>query len=336
MSNSKKSIVPVFFGCDDRFTRYMSVALQSMIEHTSSSRRYEVHILHNDISKENQAKILTMAKRNVRIVFDDIDDEIRDIIHQLPIRDYYSASTYFRLVIAKAFPQFDKAIYIDCDTAVVDDVAKLFDISIGDKYVAAVPEAVMVAIDECGRYSEEVLGINRRRYFNAGMIVINSKKWREVDVLQQFIDLVHFYDFTIAQDQDYLNVICKDKIYYLPRKWNMECIHSWNVPPKERGIIHYAFAAKPWHDVTTIYANYFWEAAAKSPFFYDIKRDYAAYTLEQLMAENNVAFTVANNCIKEINRPDNFLKRCKQRAAAKDFAEGRLAPLLQSFAMLKA
>ena len=336
MSNNNKPIVPVFFGCDNRFVRYMSVALKSMIDHTSPNRRYEVHILHNDIDDENQAKVLTMAKKNVRIFFDNIDDEIRDIVAQLPIRDYYSASTYFRLVIAKMFPQYDKAIYIDSDTAVVDDVAKMFDINMGSKYVAAVPEAVMSAINECGLYAEKVLGINRRKYFNAGVIMINSKKWREVDVLKQFIDLVHFYEFTIAQDQDYLNVICKDKVHYLPRRWNMECIHSWKIAENRRGIIHYAFAAKPWHDVTTIYGSYFWEAAAKTPYFYEIKQDYACYTIEQLTAENNVGVAVAANCIKEINRPDNFLKRCKRASRAKEYRTHMLFPLFQSFALVKA
>lgn len=337
MSNKKQNnAVPVFFGCDNRFVRYMSVALKSMIDHTSSNRRYEVHILHNDISEENQAKVLTMAKKNVSITFDDIDDDIRVIISKLPLRDYYSASTYFRLVIASSFPQYDKAVYIDSDTAVVDDVAKLFDIDLGSKYVAAVPEAVMSAMDECGLYAEKVLGISRRRYFNAGMIVINSKKWREVNVLQQFIDLVHFYDFTIAQDQDYLNVICKDKVHYLPRRWNMECIHSWRIAENRRGIIHYAFAPKPWHDVTTIYGQYFWEAAAKCPFFYEIKQDYACYTIEQLEAEKNVGPSVAANCLKEIARPDNFLKRCKKAARAKSYSTNALMPMLQSFALVKA
>ena len=336
MSDNKKTVVPVFFGCDDRFVPYMCVALRSMIDRTSSNRRYEVHILHNDICAENQAKVCSMAKRNVKIVFDNIDDDIRSIVSKLPIRDYYSASTYFRLVIADKFKQFDKAIYIDSDTAVVEDVAKLYDIHIGNKYVGAVPEAVMSHINECGLYAEKVLGIRRQRYFNAGMIVINCKAWREVDVLQQFIDLVGFYDFTIAQDQDYLNVICKDKVYYLPRRWNMECIRPWRISEKRRGIIHYAFAAKPWHDVTTIYGQYFWEAAAKTPYFMEIKSAYAAYTPEQLHKENQVAVTVAANCMKEVHRPDNFLKRCKSAAKSKQAVNHTLYPLFQQFALVKA
>ena len=336
MSKNTKPVVPVFFGCDNRFVRYMSVALKSLIDHTASNRKYEIHILHTDIDEENQSKVLSMSKKNVKIAFDNIDEDIRNIIAELPLRDYYSASTYFRLVIATRFPQFEKAVYIDSDTAVIDDVAKLYDVNLGNKLVAAVPEAVMASIDECGRYAEKVLGINRFRYFNAGMLVINCAKWREVNVLQQFIDLVHFYDFVIAQDQDYLNVICKDKVLYLPRRWNMECIHAWHIGPKRRSIIHYAFAAKPWHDVTTLYGHYFWESAAKTPFFYDIKKDYASYTLEQLEAENHVAVSVAANCIREIERPDNFLKLCKRAARAKSYSEHQLLPLFQSFALVKA
>ena len=336
MNEDKKPVIPVFFGCDNRFVPYMCVALKSMIDRTSSHRKYEVHILHDDITAENQEIVKTMGKRNVKIYFDNVSDDIRSIVSQLPIRDYYSASTYFRLVIAEKFPQFDKAIYIDSDTAVVEDVAKLYDINIGNKYVGAVPEAVMASINECGLYAEKVLGIRRHRYFNAGMIVINCKKWREVDVLQLFIDLVGFYDFTIAQDQDYLNVICKDKVFYLPRRWNMECIHPWKIGEKRRGIIHYAFAAKPWHDVTTIYGQYFWESASKTPFFMDIKSAYAAYTPEQLAKEKEVGATVAANCLKEVHRPDNFLKRCKKASVTKQIVANPIYPIIQEFALAKA
>ena len=317
MANNSKPIVPVFFGCDQRFTPYMGVALVSMLDHVSPRRKYEIHILHTDINEATQAKYVALAKPNVSIQFHNVSDDISSIVDGLPIRDYYSASTYFRFVIAANFPQYDKALYIDCDTCINADVAQLFDVNIGDNYVGAVPEAVMNTMEPAGAYAERVLGINRRKYFNAGMMLINSKQWRKNDVLGQFINLVSFYNFVVAQDQDYLNVICKNKVHILPRKWNMEAIRSWRVPPKDISIIHYAFAAKPWHDINCLYGQYFWKYASKSPDYMEIKAAFAAVTPEALERENNVAPSVLATCEAEIERNDNFLCRINNHRYSK-------------------
>ncbi|MCQ2742401.1 MAG: glycosyltransferase family 8 protein [Bacilli bacterium] len=305
----KNNPIAIFFGFDERFAKYAAVSMLSLIDNRDRKRKYHIHVLHTDLKEETIKAISRLEQKGVRIFFDDMNEDISKLIAHLPIRDYYSPSTYFRLFIAEKFPQYDKALYVDSDTAILGDISKLFDTQLSHDYVAAVPEAVMQEMEPTGQYAEKVLGIQRNHYFNAGILLINSKKWREVKVLQQFIDLVHFYDFTIAQDQDYLNVICKGKVRLLPRKWNMECIRPWSIREKDRQIIHYAFAAKPWHDVTCPYSLYFWEYAAASPFYYDIKRQFADYTNEQLDAEKQVASSVMAACEKEIARPDNYLKK---------------------------
>lgn len=317
MANSKKPVVPVFFGCDQRFTPFMGVALISLLSNISTRRRYEIHILHTDINEETQAKFIAMARPNASIEFHNVESEIAQVVDQLPIRDYYSASTYYRFVIATKFPQYDKALYIDSDTAIVADVAKLFDINIGNNYVGAVNEAVMTGMDPTGRYTEKVLGISRRKYFNAGMMVINCDMWRKKDVLGQFIQLVSFYNFVVAQDQDYLNVICKNKVHLLPRRWNMEAIRLWNVSERDYGIIHYAFAAKPWHDINCNYGTYFWKYASQSPDYLEIKSHFASITPEKLEAENNVAPALMAVCEEEIQRHDNFLRRIQTKRYSK-------------------
>ena len=316
-NSSKQKVVPVFFGCDQRFTPYFMVALASLLDHVSARRKYAIHVLHTDINKETQNMIKAMAKPNTTIEFNNVSELIDRIISSLPIRDYYSPSTYFRFVIASHFPQYDKAVYIDSDTTVCDDVAKLYDTPMGNSYVAAVPEAVMHYVDDCGDYAEKVLGINRNKYFNAGMIVINSKQWRRYDVLGQFLTLIGYYNFVVAQDQDYLNVICKNKVHWLPRRWNMETIRNWNVNRNNYGIVHYAFAAKPWQDINCIAGDIFWKYASKLPVYMEIKAGFAAVTPERLEAINHVVESVCATCRQEIARNDNFIRRVDSKKGAK-------------------
>jgi lipopolysaccharide biosynthesis glycosyltransferase len=273
--------------------------------------------------------ILSMAKPNVSIQFDDVSELIGQIVASLPIRDYYSPSTYFRFVIASHFPQYNKALYIDSDTVIVDDVAKLYDAPIGNSYVGAVPEAVMSTIKDAGDYAERVLGINRYKYFNAGMLVINCKQWREHDVLGQFLVLIGYYNFVVAQDQDYLNVICKNKVHYLPRRWNMETIKSWNIDRKKLGIVHFAFAAKPWQDINCYYSDIFWKYASTLPVYMGIKAAFAEITPEKLKSIERVVDSVCQTCRDEIARHDNFLRRVESKKGAKPLtADPALAELV--------
>ncbi len=315
-----KPLVPIFFGFDERFAKFASVAMLSLIEHTDPKRNYRIHVLHTDLTKETIDKILSMERRNVSICINDVSKDIEELISHLPVRDYYSPSTYYRLLIADKFPLYNKALYIDSDTAILQDVGKLYDINLHHHLVGAVPEAVM-RLEEPALYSKRCLGINNKRYFNAGVLVINSKKWREVKVMHQFIDLVHFYTFHVAQDQDYLNIICKDDVKYISRSWNMECIKDWKIAEKKRCLIHYAFAPKPWHDIQALYSQYFWDVAFRSPFYMDIKSVYASFTFEELAKEKRVALTVFEACLQEANNPDNYLNLIQRRNEEKEDSE---------------
>ena len=40
----------------------------------------------------------------------------------------FTLTIYFRLFIAELFPELDKAVYIDSDTVINDDIAKLYSV----------------------------------------------------------------------------------------------------------------------------------------------------------------------------------------------------------------
>ena len=315
MSKKKINPVPVFFGFDERFKPYAYVAISSLVKNCDPGRTYDIHLLHTDLTEETIKTFKTLENDYIKIIADDVSDVVNDIVANLPIRDYYSASTYFRIVIADKFPQYDKALYIDSDTCIVGDVSELFDTKLKKKLVGGVRDAV-TKIKPAGMYAKKVIGVKAKRYFNAGVILINSKQWRKEKLLDQFVALASFYDFTVAQDQDYLNVLCRHRVKRLKRRWNMEALHTWKIKEKKHGIIHYAFCAKPWHDNTVPYANYFWEYAKGTPYFMDIKKVFSEHTMEQLEQDNKVGEKVFEACIEEVNRDDNYMKRKKALGAS--------------------
>lgn len=115
----KMNKIPVFYACDDNFVKYTMVSLQSMMDHASKEVQYEIHVLHTNISEEMQKKMYAMENANFSVQFDHVTEYLHSIQEKLPLRDYYSKTTYFRLFIAEMFPEIDKAIYIDSDTIVL-------------------------------------------------------------------------------------------------------------------------------------------------------------------------------------------------------------------------
>ena len=106
MSNA----IPIFYACDNNFFKYTVVSLTSMIANASKRRHYEIHILHTDITAENQAIAKRLENKQFSISFDDVTEYLHSIKDKMPIRDYYSKTTYYRLFIADMFPDLKIAI----------------------------------------------------------------------------------------------------------------------------------------------------------------------------------------------------------------------------------
>ena len=300
-------VIPVFYACDDNFVKYTVVSLQSMKEHASRDQKYCIHVLHTNISKEMQDVMYAMQDEQFQIRFDDVTDYLKSISDKLPLRDYYSKTTYFRLFIAEMFPEYEKAIYIDSDTVVLGDIADLYAYDLGDNYVGAAREQAMVQTDVYGTYVEKVLGIDRNTYFNAGLLVINCEQFRKQRVLDQFIELLHVYNFVVTQDEDYLNLICKGQVFWLPQQWNTEVFGNIDYPEESICVLHYIMVSKPWHYKDCRMGAYFWEYAKKTVCYEEILEVLENYTDEQRAEDAASADCLMVTAQNEIDNENNYL-----------------------------
>lgn len=305
---SNQNVIPIFYACDDNFVKYTVVSLQSMKEHAARDKKYCVHVLHTNISEEMQDVMYAMQDEQFTVCFDDVTDYLKSINDKLPLRDYYSRTTYFRLFIAEMFPEYDKAIYIDSDTVVLGDIAKLYAYDLGDNYVGAVRDQVMVQTDVYGTYAEQVVGVDRNAFFNAGLLVINCAQFRAEHVLDQFIDLLHVYNFVVTQDEDYLNLICKDHVCWLPPQWNTEVFGD--IPCEEESIcvLHYIMVSKPWHYKDCRMQEYFWEYAKKTVCYEEIVAELESYTDEQRANDAASGERLMVTAQNEIDNENNYMK----------------------------
>lgn len=308
----KKAEIPIFFACDEDFVKYTMVSMKSIMENADRSRKYHIYILHMGITEATQAKVLAMADEEFAIDFVDVTDKMKSIADKLPIRDYYSNTTYFRLFIPDMFPQYRKALYIDSDTIVVGNIAELYDHKLGKLYAGVCPNRVVAQTDILGDYVEKVLGVKRTRYFNAGVMLMNCSQFRENHLLDEFLEMLHVYLFVVAQDQDYLNLICKNQVLYMEPKWNAQVFGELACPEEEVGLFHFNMAAKPWHYEDCRLAEYFWKYAKMTVDYDAIKEGLANYTDEQRRNDSVSGEKLIRLAVSEINREDNYLRKMEK------------------------
>ena len=313
--------IQIFYACDDNFVKYTIVSLHSMQKNASKEFKYHVHILHTGISDAMKERVLEMKNDCFEISFDDVTEYLVSISDKLPLRDYYSKTTYYRLFIAEMYPEYDKAIYIDSDTVVQGDISELYRINIDDAYVGACHEQAMLQENVYGTYVEKVVGVPRYNFFNAGMLVINCDRFRIRFVLDKFIEYLHMYNFVVTQDEDYLNLICKDHVFWLDQRWNTEIFGELGYPIKEAKIIHYIMTNKPWHYADCPYADIFWSYAKETKVYDLILAELNAYTDEERQRDRESCDRLMQTAIDETNREDNFLNQMNKFKRAKDRVE---------------
>lgn len=146
------------------------------------------------------------AQPESRVTLMDVGECYRDTLMNAPNQDnQYTPYTFLRL-FADRFPKLpDKLIYLDTDTVLTGDIAKLYEQELGNAEFAGVRD----------RYGCHFFGIN---YLNAGVLLLNLPKIRETGLFRRALDACARKKIFLS-DQTALNRCAKQK-KLLPRRFN--------------------------------------------------------------------------------------------------------------------
>lgn len=309
----KKEPIPVFFAVDDKYMPFLAVALTSIKKYANAERDYEIHILCTGVDETGCKPILDMQTENIKICFVNIADKAKQIQSVMRCRDYYTSAIYFRLFIPELFPELDKAIYLDCDVVLLEDIANLYDIQIGNNYIGAVADQAVAQVPQFREYTKNALDIEADAYFNSGVIVLNLQRLRAINFYKTFYGILSSYDFTVAPDQDCLNLICKNKVYYYGAEWNAMPIGAENrQTPK---LVHYNLAMKPWHYDGVSYEDYFWDYAKQTQYYDTILAQKKAFTPEMAMRDKEGGEKLIALAKSEADSPNNYIRSMQKKRA---------------------
>lgn len=297
--------IPIYYAINDQYAPLLSVSLQSLADHADPSNQYIVTVLYQTLSADNQRQLSSIAKANVAIRFSALDKQFSKLFerdHNLLLADFHTLTIYYRLFIADMFPEYSKAIYLDADTLVLQDIAGLYQMDLGEQAIGAVTDQLLAIDPDLANYPKQVVGVDRKKYVNSGVLLLNLEQLRRERFSQRFLTLLQKYHFKlIAADQDYLNAMAQDAITFLPVKWNDQAA----VPIDEAGdvgLVHYNLFRKPWHYRDVPFRQAFWQTAAKTPYAMKLQNTLAQYDENDTSADDlkhqNLVKT-ANGLLKE-------------------------------------
>ena len=240
----KKNIgkINIVLASDNNYIQHLGVTLISILENSKKTTKIAFYILEDGINDENKKKLKSISEKyGANIIFCYIN---KSLTINFPEMGHLSRATYFRLFIPWIIPQeIQKIIYLDCDLIVLKDISSLYKINLQGKSMAAVEDVK----------SQEIIRIyfypNLKKYFNAGVLLINLDSWRKKNITQKAIGFInqHHHNLTTA-DQDVLNCLLNNDWLEIPRIYNLDPKHSTinSLPTKNTVILHYSDTIKPW------------------------------------------------------------------------------------------
>ena len=278
-----KVTIPIFYAIDDSYAKFVAVSIKSLIMNANNNYNYDINVIYENLSEENAKKLKSLETDNVKIILTEMNQNLSMITDKLGnrLREYtFTLTIFFRLFIPVMFPKYDKCIYIDADTVIPGDISRLYNEDLGNNYLGCIVDKSTIDNEILASYFEEVVGIPRDKYINSGVLLMNSKKLRELKIDEKFLDLYTKYGFdVIAPDQDYINSMCYGHIKYLSDIYDA-MPNPNNKEVEKPVIIHYNLFLKPWQYENVQYYDYFWKYAKCTPYYDEILEIKNSYTDE--------------------------------------------------------
>jgi len=274
--NYNNSVIRIVLAADDNYAQHLGVTLVSILENYHGKQKIEFYILDNNITSENVEKIKQIGVNYKVVLF--FYKVSENFFKDFPEVNYLSRATYSRIFIPKLLSKsIEKVLYLDSDIVVLGDISQLYNQDL-QKYSMGAIRDVM---------AKEILRIyfdkSLSDYFNAGVLLINLRKWRQnkfFQYLPKFIEL-HKNELLRA-DQDILNCLLKDDWLPLDKKFNLDLKRSkLNLEPaKGTVVLHYSDKIKPWQYM--FYGKsqkYYWQYLKKTPWanFYFSDKNFANF-----------------------------------------------------------
>ena len=284
----------ILYCFDSNYNQQAFSSISSLLDKASS--KISLHILHKEESKTDFFPKYIKNHKKIKKIS----------VHQFNSSNYkfpnienahVSEATYYRIYFDDYLPNdIDFLMYLDSDFICVNDPCfvmkdSIYQLREKQKVIGAVTQNVK---NESNRKMFENINMQSEKYFNAGMLLINVKKWNDLKLKEKMLEKLNNLDFELKfWDQDLFNHIIDGNYVELSNRlnWQVRLETSIQDYQKETNknspiFLHFLGKQKPWIGKGLFTQNseiYQGEFRKHSKDFYHIEHRWMVNSLKSLL-----------------------------------------------------
>jgi lipopolysaccharide biosynthesis glycosyltransferase len=271
--------IAVVVAADDNYALPLAVTVQSALDSLPSDAHIELYVIDGGISPESRQRLLeSWNDSRLRVRWLEFNLSLLD---GMKVSGHVTRMTYARLLLPQLLPvDLERVIYLDSDLIVLHELAKLWQQPVDGVACGACQDPSAPWLDAehmlpnyscCGRFLSAArpipnfheLGLDAcEPYFNAGVLLVNLRYWREHSITERAIECLHANQpHVLWWDQYALNVVLHRRWRALDIRWNQGTV-AYRFPSHldspldlntyyqlryQPWIVHFSAQIKPWH-----------------------------------------------------------------------------------------
>ena len=257
---SRETVV-VASGADAAYARALAVVARSICRRLDPACALELHVADGGLGDAGRTAVRAGLDARATVAW---HAPPRACLAGLPVWGRMSPATYDKLLLLDSLAELaERAIWLDADLLVLDDLAALWRSETAGRSALAAQDAVVPWLDspfglaacEARRHP------TRSKYFNAGVVVVDLARWRRERVVARAFDYLRRHRATVSfWDQEGLNASLAGDWGELEPRWNVNVDESLAGelgaadPTRLRAaasILHFCGRQKPWRSLSS-------------------------------------------------------------------------------------
>ena len=245
---------------DNNYIMPTTVSITSVLMNKKQSTKYNINIIATDVI--DYINILDNIKSvtkddNVNINIIKTENKYKNIINN---NNKVTNAALLKFSIADILSNYNKVLYLDSDTIILNDLSDLFFTDISEKYAGVIKDLYAM------KHDQEHINLGIEKYFNSGVMLLNTKILRYENISKKLIEY-KLNSKSHYVDQNSFNYIFNNKVKFLSPKYNyitsnfiytkeeVENFFETNINYDDIDIVH--FSNKPWN--ANMQNEYFFE-----------------------------------------------------------------------------
>lgn len=246
--------INIVTACDNAYVQHTAVFLKSLFDKNPDIKcRIFILVPNNFVHRISLERNLGCFGKKLEFLNTELSEP-----SLLKISLQVTVATYFRLFLDRLMPKdIDRAIYMDSDILIAGPLEELWATDLTNYAIAAVIDP---GVDDDLSVREKIGLAPASRYFNAGVLLIDLRRWRNEKLGERALAFVIGHPERVTWwDQCALNQVLNGWFKELAKEWNFQAHH---LRRSEDGkhitvdalreleaakIIHFTGQSKPWH-----------------------------------------------------------------------------------------